>query len=344
MYSTDAQSHTSLTYTISQRWLPNMDMQLLKTFVAAYEEASFTKAAQRLNATQPGVSVKIATLEADVGMPLFERNTRSVTPTVAGRRLYPRALQLIHDLNSAAQEIRSLAGTVAGQVAVGIPPTLSKAILAPVLSGYLDAFPSVDVRIFEAHSDTLLELVERSELDFAVVTKLADHPSVNYRKVFRDRFVVASAACNLGHEGPIHLNVEPYFKIVVLRCALHGALDEPLRTGRIVPARLVEIDGLAGTFEFLAMTDWVALLPSATAYSNSERSGVRFNRLAGEQIPIDYYVAHGRTEPISEAGKAFIQMMIEEFERVPVQWRSRALGRPVPRSILRGKAVLSEVK
>jgi len=320
-----------------------MDIHLLKTFVAAFEEASFTKAARRLHATQPGVSVKIAALEEEVGMPLFERSTRSVTPTAAGKRLYPKALQLIHDLNSAKQEIQALSGTITGQVAVGLPPTLSKAILAPVLSRYLEANPGVDVRVFEGHSDTLLSLVEQGELNFAVVTKLADHPAVNYRKIFRDRFVVASSLDKFGHDRPVHLDIEPYSKLVVLRCALQGALEEPLRTGRIVPSRVLEIDGLAGIYDFLAMTDWLALLPSATAYSNSKNSGVRFNCLVGDPITIDYFVAHDRTEPISVAAQRFVDLMIIEFERVAVLWESNAIEKSHLRHQPRNASVLSEV-
>src|ERR1700681_2503363 len=104
-----------------------MDVHLLKTFVAAYEEANFTRAALRVHGTQPGVSVQIAVLENAVGAQLFERNARSVTPTVAAKKLYPRALQLIHDLKKAELEIRSLSGLVTGRVSMGIPPTLSKA-------------------------------------------------------------------------------------------------------------------------------------------------------------------------------------------------------------------------
>lgn len=290
-----------------------MDLSSLRTFVAAYEEANFTKAAARLHATQPGVSVKIATLEDELGMPLFVRSTRSVTPTVAAKRLYPKALKLIHDLNCIAQEMQALSGSVCGQVAVGIPPTLSKAILAPVLSNYLNTYPGVDVRIFEAHSDTLLSLIEKGELDFAVVTKLADHPALNYQKIFRDRFVVAAASGTFPQEEPVHLNREPYLKMVVLRCALNGVLNEPMRIGQIVPAKILEVDGLAGAVEFLASSDWVALLPSATAHRNSERSCVQFNPFAGDQVTIDYYTAHAKTEPISAAAQAFINLMASEF-------------------------------
>jgi DNA-binding transcriptional LysR family regulator len=132
--------------------------------------------------------------------------------------------------------------------------------------------------------------------------------------------------CDLEPERPIRLDVEPYFKIAIpslLRYSLHTLLDESFRTGRIVPARIIEIDGLAGALEFLSMTDWIALLPAATAYNNSERSSVRFNPMAGDEIPIDYFVAYARTEPISIAAQAFIDLATAELNLVAAQWRSR---------------------
>jgi LysR family nitrogen assimilation transcriptional regulator len=305
-----------------------MDLHRLRTFVAAYEEASFSKAAIRLNATQPGVSSHIALLEEELENSLFERAGRGVRPTIAGRRLYARASQIIQDVDRAAQEIKGLSGLLTGEVAVGIPPTLSRAILAPVLSAYVASFPNVDVRVFEAYSDTLLSLTESGELDFAVVAQLMDHPAIEYRKIYQDHFVVASGVkLGLEKHSPVRLDIEPYFKLVVpslLRRGLQRLLEEPLRTRRIVPARVIEIDGLAGALDFLAVTDWIALLPAAAAYNNPEGVRIQFNRIASEPILIDYFIAHARTKSLSVAARAFIDLTVTELERVAAHSQSAA--------------------
>lgn len=308
-----------------------MDIHLLKTFVAAYEEANFTKAARRLNATQPGVSVQIATLEASVRASLFDRNARSVIPTVAGRRLYPRALQLIRDLNSTTQEIRALAGAVTERVAIGIPPTLSKAILPPVLSRYLAAYPQSDVRIIELPSDGLLSLIDSRELDLAFVTHLPNQTAVAERSLCRDPVVLASGPLAGIEQGrAVQLDAEPRFKIVVpsmLRNTLNGILDEPLRSGRIAAERIIEMDGLDCTLEFVAMTDWVALLPAAAVYNKPKGVDVRFNTIAGNAITVQYSVVHARTEPLSLAAEAFIDLAAAELNRVATKWRPRLVAK-----------------
>lgn len=289
-----------------------MDVRALTVFVAAYEEGNFSRAAERLNATQPGVSVQMSALEAELGVSLFERTARGVVPTGPGKRLYPQALQLIHDLHKAEHDIKRLSGAVTGKITVGIPPTLSMAILAPVLTAYVKAYPEVDIRIFEAYSDTLISLVESGQIDFALVAPLPNHPAITYTRIFTDHFILASnRELGLAEETAVSLSEPPLFKYVVpsvLRRSLSALLEEPLRTGRIVPARMIEIDGLAGMLEFIASSDWVGLLPSATAHSRFGTDNVRFSPIA-EEIHINYFVAHMRTRPLDIACEKFVELI-----------------------------------
>jgi len=300
-----------------------MDMHLLKTFVAAFEEASFTKAARRLNATQPGVSVQIASLEASVGKLLFDRNARSVTPTVAGRHLYPRAIKLIRDVISAEQEIRSLSGVAPGRLAVGIPPALGKAILAPALSRYLETHLDVNVRVVEAQSDSLLSLVETQELDFALVTEHVERPTLSARKIYSDRLVLASGSRGaLEADRAIHLDDMSNLKMVLPSFVRRG-LHEDLKDLGIVAARVVEMDGLVGALEFVARTDWVALVPASIAHAVVDTSAVRFNTIAGKVMTTEYSVVHARTEPLAVAAQAFIDLAMAEFNRIAMRWPLR---------------------
>jgi LysR family transcriptional regulator, nitrogen assimilation regulatory protein len=311
-----------------------MDIRLLRTFVAAFEEANFTRAAQRLHATQPGVSVQIAALEAHVGTTLFDRNARSVTATVAARRLYPRALKLIHDFNSAVQDIRALAGMVTGRVAVGIPPTLSSELVPPVLSHYLAVYPHSEIRIVEGPSEALLSQIERGELDLALLTHPVDQPAIAARRVCHDRIVLAAGPLSgIEPGGPVSLDtVGRRLKIVVpsmLRHALHGKLERPLRAGgRVLPERFIELDGLQCALKLVAETDWVALLPASAISRDAECPDVHFSALADEEITVDYFIVHASTEPPAAAAQAFIDLIVAELSRITPQWESRASPRP----------------
>ena len=79
------------------------DLNLLHTFVAVAELASFTAAAQRLQIARPQVSLQIRRLEAALGTTLFTRTTRRVALTDAGQRLFEHGAPLLHDLQQALQ-------------------------------------------------------------------------------------------------------------------------------------------------------------------------------------------------------------------------------------------------
>ena len=97
--------------------MPNIPLRQIRAVIAVCEEGSFTRAAQRENATQSGISQHVAAVERTLKVKLFERTTGGVTPTPAGLRYYKRCVEAVGTLEHAAEEARSLAGEVTGELA-----------------------------------------------------------------------------------------------------------------------------------------------------------------------------------------------------------------------------------
>ena len=183
-----------------------MNFRQLATFVGIYEEGSFNKAAQRLNATQSGLSMQIRNLEDSLGTPLFDRTTRGVTPTHAGNRLYATAVDILRQLDGAEAELRNLSGTISGRLRVGLMPTFTRGMLAPVLSRYLADFPNVEVSVIEAYSALLVDRVADGDVDFAVVPLSAERSGIRSRLLGTDReFLVCRPGGPIPHLSPVCL-------------------------------------------------------------------------------------------------------------------------------------------
>jgi LysR family nitrogen assimilation transcriptional regulator len=286
-----------------------MDLRHVRAFVAAYEKRSITAAAVTIYATQPGLSVQIAALEAELRSKLFERHARGLEPTFAGERFYPLAVSILRDVNHAVGTMRSLSKSVAGAFSIGVPPTLSKAILAPVLSQFADKYPEVEIRIVEAYSGPLLSLLENKDVDCALVMHIPDHPEIRFTPIYDDRFVLVSGPrLGIVHGVSVALNKEPRLKLVIpsLRHALHRLLEPQLKKGRILPERLIEIDGLSGTLKFIEASDWAGLLPYAAVHDDVDEARLRVNPIEGEEIKIEYFVAQLGTEFLLPAAQIFI--------------------------------------
>ncbi|MGZ3585118.1 MAG: LysR family transcriptional regulator, partial [Ktedonobacterales bacterium] len=97
-----------------------MELRQLEYFVAVAEEASFTKAAARVHAAQPGVSAQIRQLERELGQDLFDRTGRTVRLTAVGAAVLPYARAALEAVAAARLAVDELTGLLRGRVAVGM--------------------------------------------------------------------------------------------------------------------------------------------------------------------------------------------------------------------------------
>lgn len=152
----------------------NLDIALLRTFVAVADRASMTAAANALHLTQGAVSQQIKRLEDLFGDPLFDRGRRGLRMTAAGERLLGKARRLLGLNDELWADMTGVAAE--GAVRLGAPHDLVGSCLAPALKAYADAHPRVEVSLFCAPSPDLVGALARGEVDLAVVEE-ASGPS-----------------------------------------------------------------------------------------------------------------------------------------------------------------------
>jgi DNA-binding transcriptional LysR family regulator len=98
----------------------NITLRQLRAFRAVGHEGSFTRAAARLRLTQSALSIAVQSLEAELGLRLLDRSTRSVTPTLHGLRLLGLADRVLDELERGVEDLRAHAERARGQVAVSV--------------------------------------------------------------------------------------------------------------------------------------------------------------------------------------------------------------------------------
>ena len=167
-------------------------LRQIRAVIAVCEEGSFTRAAERENATQSGISQHVAALEASLGVKLFERTSGGVTPTPAGLRYYKNCVAAVGALEHAAEEARSFGGQVTGDLRIGLMPTFTRAVVTPVLEDFVPRCPEVRLHIVEGYSAMLTQMVLDDELDFAVVPAFEGAIGLKSRLLVRDREMLIS--------------------------------------------------------------------------------------------------------------------------------------------------------
>lgn len=147
----------------------NLDHTLLRTFVAAVDTLSFTKAASIVHKSPATVSMQIAKLEERLECDLFSRNTRNVILTNAGEELlsYARRMLRLHD--EAVEAIRR--PDVSGSVTIAAPDDYISSILPPVLRRSGAIFPKVELTVICAQTTALIPQLEAGNVDLAIITE-----------------------------------------------------------------------------------------------------------------------------------------------------------------------------
>ena len=147
-----------------------MDIQTLQAFIEVARKESFSKASETLFITQPAISKRIAALEDDLGTKLFNRISRKVTLTDAGKKLLPKAKELVEELNDMRRYATSLSDEIRGELLIGTSHHVSMHRLPPILKLYREQYTDVHLDMTFGESDLMCKLVERGEIELAIVT------------------------------------------------------------------------------------------------------------------------------------------------------------------------------
>ncbi len=124
-----------------------MRLELVSSFVSVADHLSFSTAAKELNVTPSTLSRQVRELEQSLGIQLLARTTRRVALTEAGQQFYGRCRTGLSEIDRAEQVVTKLGDVPQGLLRVSAPITFGQAYIAPVLAGYLEKYPKVDIEL-----------------------------------------------------------------------------------------------------------------------------------------------------------------------------------------------------
>jgi LysR family nitrogen assimilation transcriptional regulator len=164
-----------------------MDLKQLRIFLNVADTGSLSKAAERLNVTQPALSRQIRMMEMDAGTPLFIRTGRGVLLSEAGRKLEPRARLLSEEMERLKMDMTAFAGTVSGEVRLGLPPSVGIILAGPLIEEFRSQYPHVKLRVTQMLSGILQENLLNGRLDLAVLFEGNISPLLHCEPLWSER-------------------------------------------------------------------------------------------------------------------------------------------------------------
>lgn len=236
-----------------------MDAGDLKVFEAVARLGAMNRAAAELNTVQSNVTARIRVLEDGLGTMLFERHSRGVSLTAAGQRLLPYAHQ-VRQLLAEAQRAVVDDGVPKGLLTIGTLETTAALRLAPLLAGFVQRWPDVDLVLRTGTTDEMIAAVRERRVEGAFVCGPVDDAELVADAIFREELVLVSAR----HQTRLDaLLARDGLKLIVLRagCSYRQRLEAFLAARGVGGTRLLEFGTLDALLACVAAGVGVTLMP-----------------------------------------------------------------------------------
>jgi LysR family tcuABC transcriptional regulator len=317
-------------------------LRQIRAVIAVCEEGSFTRAALRENATQSGISQHVAAVERALGVKLFERSAAGVTPTPAGLRYYRRCVEAVGQIESANEDVRRFATVTSGDLRIGLIPTLTRAVLAPTLETFTPRYPDVRLHIFEGYSGLLTDMVLADDLDFAVVPTFEGRVGLRSRLMVRDReMLVSGPRRGLMPLDPVRLKDCGPLKIILPGPSnvRRRNIEIYFQTHGVEIADILEMDAMIGTLEFVARSDWVAILSGLICINDIDKPERVINPIHDPPLIAEYVVISPSRRTLSTQARLFLECFEAEVARIQDVWAKTIPPAvyPVPRRRAAGR-------
>jgi DNA-binding transcriptional LysR family regulator len=246
-----------------------MDVRQLRYFLAVAAERNFSRAAERLNMAQPPLSRQIQQIEQEVGAQLFDRESRPMALTDAGRLFYEQAIQVTRRMDEMKEAMRGFVNSNRPRFIVGFVPSVLYARLPDIIRGFRRAAPDVDLRLIEMMSIEQIAALKEGRINVGFGRVRFDDPVIEREVLREERLVVALP---FGHrlltgERPIDIaDLSDEAVILYPREPRPSYADQVLSLLNdygVVPAVVHEVRELQTALGLVAAEDGVCIVPAA---------------------------------------------------------------------------------
>lgn len=166
-----------------------MTLAQLSYIVAVDTHRHFVQAAEHCGVSQPTLSMQIRKLERELGVEIFDRGKQPVEPTDLGARILDQARVILREAARLRELIVEAGGEVAGELRVGILPTLAPYLLPLFASAMAERYPDLSVTVEELRTEQIVEGLRTDRLDAGLVASVVGERGLVERPLFEEPFV-----------------------------------------------------------------------------------------------------------------------------------------------------------
>lgn len=275
-----------------------MNIQQIRYFLALSDELHFWRTSEKMFITQSALSRQIQSLEAEIGVLLFERNRRSVRLTAAGEFLKKEFTRVVEDLDNLSHRAREIAEGEIGVVRIGHPASITFSVLPTILGRLGSKHPHIAVQMFEVDSGDVDSSLQNHRIDIAFNREITKSPELVSTHLMTETFAIVTSS---GHEkvaGLAELRDEWFVLPSLAGHSEHAAqLRAIFADAGFTPKVRFESDFGATLLGLVAKGLGVSLMP--VSYSHYQTDEVRFTPI---RFASDLYATYRRDDECTVLG------------------------------------------
>nr|WP_294847492.1 LysR substrate-binding domain-containing protein [uncultured Sphingomonas sp.] len=289
-----------------------MTLEQLRIFLAVAEELNMTRAAGRLNLTQPAVSAAISTLEERHNTRLFDRVGRHIELTEAGRLLLPEAAAVLARAETARQILDDLAGLARGTLRIAASQTVANYWLPARMAAFADTAPAIQQSLIVGNSEDAARHLRDGGADLAFIESEIDDSLLATRVVGDDRIAIYAAPNHRlhGHGDAVDALRSATWVMREKGSGTRGHLENGLRRLGIDPATIHVALELPSNGAVLAAVENSRLIGAVSQLAARARLDAGQVKQLFRPFPRrDFTMLRHRSRRLSRAAEAFVKML-----------------------------------
>jgi len=289
-----------------------IDLDRLRVFHAVAQARSFTRAAEALHLTQPGISKHVKQMEEYFGVPLFDRLGRSVALTQAGEILFEATQEVMGLVGAAEQRIAELGGLHGGTLSVGASFPIGVYVLPRILALYRGSHPQVEVKLEISTTAKIEARVLDNRLELGLVTHDIRDPHLFASEFMSDELVVVVPKKHRWANRTRIQAQQLLEETSILSAKGAGAravVEERLKTKGIVLQNVLDFANPEGVKHAVLAGLGISIQPKSAVQQELAAGLLHALRVAGMEPRIGYFYIHRKQRHLSSAARAFLEML-----------------------------------
>lgn len=289
-----------------------MELRQLEYFQMASRLKNITRAAERLNVSQPNITVAIKKLEAELEIQLFDRSQKQLSLTPEGVVFLSRVELALRNIQDAVLEVNDYKQLQKGTIKIGIPPMIGAYLFPKIFSGFKRQYQYLSIYLYEEGSIAIREKIERDELDFGIVIITDASPNLQLFPIAKSQLLACVPPSSpLSDQLSINLGQLDNANVIMLKegSYLRHLLQQKFKAESILPNIVLESNQVETIKGLVASDVGLAFLLD---FILQDAKGLRLLPLS-EPINVEIGLAWKKDRYISRAAQAFIDFCKNTF-------------------------------